>query len=173
MNSQQWRKRLTYLAMSVFVGWHTLAITIGPAPESNMTEGLRLLVRPYLTFFSLETKWDFFAPNVGKKNQFRYVVHDSAGNEQTFVPADELNRFSPSFNWYRLWYVTIMDSPDIHGDSVAAFFCRKHAALRPVSITLLEIQEGDFFPDDHLNGKHPLDSEFVTVNTLKRVTCPG
>lgn len=173
MNSQRWRERLTYLAMSVFVGWHTLAIVIAPAPDSRMTERLRLLLQPYLTLFSLDTKWDFFTPDVSRKNQFRYVIRDSAGKEQTFVPADELNRLSPSFNWFRLWYVTVMGSPDVHGDSVAAFFCRKHTALRPASITLLEIQEGYFWPDDHLNGKHPLDSEFVTVNTLKRVTCPG
>lgn len=173
MNSQQWRERLAYLAMSVFVGWHTLAIVIAPAPDSRMIERLRLLLQPYLTLFSLDTKWDFFTPDVSRKNQFRYVIRDSAGKEQTFVPADELNRLSPSFNWFRLWYVTVMGSPDVHGDSVAAFFCRKHTALRPASITLLEIQEGYFWPDDHLNGKHPLDSEFVTVNTLKRVTCPG
>ncbi len=173
MSSQQWRRRLTYLAMSVFVGWHTLAMAIAPAPENSMTEQLRVLLQPYLTLFSLDTKWDFFAPDTGKKNQFRYVIRDGAGKEQTFVPADELNRFSPTFSWFRLWYVTIMDSPEVHGDSIAAFFCRKHAALRPASITLLEIQEGEFWPADHLNGKHPLDSEFVTVNTLKSVKCPS
>jgi hypothetical protein len=158
--------------MSVFVGWHTLAIVIAPAPDNNMTGRLHLLLQPYLTLFSLDTRWDFFAPDVSGKNQFRYVVRDSAGKEQTFTPSDELSRLSPSFNWFRLWYVSVMDSPELHGNFIAAFFCRKHAALRPDSITLLEIQENYFWPRDHLNGKHPLDSEFVAVNTLKRVTCP-
>ena len=172
MSSQQWRRRLIYLAMSVFVVWHTLAMVVAPAPDNNITERLRPLLQPYLTLFSIDTRWDFFAPDVSRKNQFRYVIRDSAGKEQTFVPSDELNRLSPSFTWFRLWYVTVMDSPDVYGDTFAAFFCRKHAALRPASITLLEIQEGYFWPHDHLNGKHPLDSEFITVNTLKRVPCP-
>jgi hypothetical protein len=158
--------------MSVFVVWHTLAMVVAPAPDNNITERLRPLLQPYLTLFSIDTRWDFFAPDVSRKNQFRYVIRDSAGKEQTFVPADELNRLSPSYTWFRLWYVTVMESPDVHGDTFAAFFCLKHAALRAASITLLEIQEGYFWPHDHLSGKHPLDSEFVTVNTLKRFTCP-
>jgi hypothetical protein len=30
----------------------------------------------------------------------------------------------------------------------------------------------DFAPEDHLDGKTPRDSEFVSVNVLKRVPCP-
>jgi hypothetical protein len=67
-----------------------------------------------------------------------------------------------------------MDKPDVYGDLAAAFFCRKHAALHPVSIILLDAEQTrDFTPEDQLNGKHPLDPEFVTVTTVKKIACKG
>ena len=49
-----WRQRLTYLVMSVFVAWHTLAMVIAPAPDSSVLVGtLRAALQPYLTLFKL------------------------------------------------------------------------------------------------------------------------
>src|SRR5947209_12412850 len=63
-----WRQRLTYLAMSLFVGWHTLAIFVSPTPTaSGMVQSLRSLVQPYISFFRLDNQWSFFAPNVGRQ----------------------------------------------------------------------------------------------------------
>jgi hypothetical protein len=50
--------------------------------------------------------------------------------------------------------------------------CRQHAALHPVSITFLEYHEEAFTPADQLNGKNPMDPEFITVNTVTSVQCP-
>ena len=173
MISKQWCERLIYTALSVFVAWHTLAIVVAPAPDGSVTvQSLRRLLHPYLTLFRLDNKWDFYAPNVGKGHQFRYVIEDVAGTRHTFLPTDDLSWFHPSHWWFRAWYDAIAESPDVHGDSIAARLCRQHAALRPVAITLLNLEEKDFLPADHLSGKHPLDSEFVTVHTLKRVRCP-
>ncbi len=173
MISKQWCERLIYTALSVFVAWHTLAIVVAPAPDGSVTvQSLRRLLHPYLTLFRLDNKWDFYAPNVGKGHQFRYVIEDAAGTRHTFMPTDDLSWFHPSHWWFRAWYDAIAESPDVHGDSIAARLCRQHAALRPVAITLLNLEEKDFLPADHLSGKHPLDSEFVTVHTLKRVRCP-
>jgi hypothetical protein len=173
MISRQWRERLLYAAMSLFVAWHTLAMVVAPAPNSSvMAQSFRKLLHPYLTLFRLDNKWDFYAPNVGKGHQFRYVVADAAGTRHTFMPTDDLSWYHPSHWWFRAWYDAIVESPEIHGDAVAARLCRQHAALRPVSITFLNLEEKDFSPEDHLGGKHPLDSEFVTVKTLKRVKCP-
>ena len=172
MISKPWRDRLGYLAMSFFVVWHAMAIVIGPAPEdSPPIESLRVLFRPYLTLFRLENTWAFF-DRVSRSAQFRYVLGDAAGKDYTFVPIEEFKWFHPRYNWFERAYWYIMENPELHGDYFAGYFCRQHAALKPVSITLLAILEQDFWPDDRLQGHEPLDPEFVTVSTLKWAACP-
>lgn len=174
MISQQWRESLTYTAMSVFVAWHTVAMVIAPAPDDSlMAQSARRLFQPYLSLFRLDNHWNFFAPDINQGFRLRYDIEDAAGKLHTISPADELNWFHPNYFWFGSWYFSILDSPDIHGDTAAAFFCDKHASLHPAAITLLEIQEKDFSPVDQRNGKHRLDPEFISVNTLKRVKCPN
>lgn len=174
VNAIQWRNRLTFAAMSLVVGWHSLAMVVAPAPNGSATiQSLRLLLQPYLSFFRLDTPWNFFAP-VGKHAQFRYVVEDAAGNKHTFVPTEESNLSLPRYVWWRefkYFYDGVMESPESRGDAAGALLCRKHAALQPLSVTLLELREEDFRPEDRLRGKSPLDPEFVSVNTLIRVEC--
>ena len=72
MISKPWRERLIFVAMSVFVVWHTIAMVLAPAPENSVTvQSLRVVFQPYLTLFKLDNPWDFFAPNVEKGAQFR------------------------------------------------------------------------------------------------------
>ena len=33
----RWRRRLTYVAMSAFVAWHTIAMVIAPAPYGSVS----------------------------------------------------------------------------------------------------------------------------------------
>jgi hypothetical protein len=170
MVSKQWRERLSYTAMSVFLGWHTLAMVIAPAPQASETvQALRLLLDPYLTLFELDHTWQFFSPDVARGDQLRYVIKDASGQSHTFVPSAKWRWFHPGILG---WDESILDDPNVYGHSLAAFFCREHASLGPVSISLLKVEEKDFTPADHLNGKHPLDPEFITVRTLKRFKCP-
>jgi hypothetical protein len=172
MIAKQWRERLTYAAMSAFVAWHALATIIAPAPDtSEAIRALRIPFQPYLSLFKLDNQWDFFAPNVGSGSQFRYVVEDSSGNQHPFIPDRDLSWYHPSFFWFRSWFNAIFDASDVYADAAAEFFCRKHAALHPVSVIILEAEQGDFEPEDQLAGKRPLDPEFVTVNTVKKVEC--
>jgi hypothetical protein len=173
MISKRWRVRLAYTAMSLFVAWHTLAMVVAPAPDNSViVQAIRLLLQPYLTLFYLDNKWGFYAPDIDPGKQFRYVIEDSAGQRHTFVPADELSWLHPGYWWFSQWYVAIMDSPNVYGDFATAWFCRKHALLHPVSITMLGIQGKDFWPDDYLSGKQRMDPEFLTVNTLITAECP-
>jgi hypothetical protein len=172
MISRQWRDRLICTAMSVFVAWHTLALVVAPAPDSAIAQSFRSVLHPYLALFRLDNRWDFYAPEVGKGRQFRYDIEDASANRHSFVPTDELSWYHPEYWWFRAWYDAVMDYPESYADHFAALLCRKQAALHPISITLLNFQVGDFSPEDHLSGKHPLDSEFVTVTTLKHVICP-
>jgi hypothetical protein len=174
MISQQWRSRLSFAAMSVFLAWHTAAMVIAPVPEhSELVRTLRVPFHPYVAFFRLDNMWDFFAPNVGSPSELRYIVEDTRGNHHTFVPAKDLNWFHPYFFWSNSWYNAIMDTPESYADTAGEIFCHKHAALRPVSIIFLEANSDDFTPQDELAGKHPMDPEFVTVSTVKRVACTG
>ena len=169
---QEWRDRATYAALSAFLAWHTLGLLIAPARESYMSNSLRALLQPYLTFLSLDNQWDFFAPTVGEGSRLRYVIQDRSGKNHAFLPAEELNWFHPNFHWLRSWYYRIIDDPDHYGDDAAARFCRKHAALQPLAITFYEIQEERFTRDDYLRGKDRTDPEFFTVKMLRGIRCP-
>jgi hypothetical protein len=175
MISNEWRKRLTYTAMSVFLAWHTLAIVVAPASSSVTAQGIRGVLQPYLSLFRLDNVWNFFAPPHGDMgmSQFRYVIEDKAGTKFNFMPEEEFSGLHPSYFWFRGWYNAIIDNPDQYADIAAAMYCKKHASLSPVSITLLEIEENEFKRSDFLAGKKRWDSEFVTVKTIKQVKCPA
>jgi hypothetical protein len=176
MISDTVRKRLIYAAMSVFLAWHTLALIVAPAPlGSVMAERLHVLLQPYLSLLRLDNPWNFFAPYSGRMNtsRFRYVIEDAAGQKLIFTPAEELGRFNPSYFWFRAWYTEVIDQPDDYADIAAALYCRRHASLNPVSITLLEIEEKDFMRTDFLAGKDRWSPEFVTEKTIRRVLCPA
>ena len=172
MISKKLRGRLIYLAMSLFVGWHTMAMILAPAPDDNSTiESLRFPFQPYLSFFKLQNTWAFF-DDISRSHQLRYVINDAAGKQHTFVPIDDFEWFHPRYNWFKITYWAVMESPELYGEYFAASSCRRHAALKPASVDLLLIQEEDFRPEDLLRGHRPLDPQFTTVNTLMRVDCP-
>jgi hypothetical protein len=164
---------VAYTAMSLLLVWHTLAMMIASAPESDITAAARVLLNPYLTLFRLNNRWGFFSPAVDLGVQFRYVVEDAAGQRHTFVPADKLSRFHPTSIWFRDRYRAIMASFETHSEAAAAEFCREHAAQQPVSITFLEIEQKHFAAEDRLSGKRPLDPEFVSEHTLGTIKCPA
>jgi hypothetical protein len=89
------------------------------------------------------------------------------------MPEAEFSKFSPHYFWFRGWYNEIADHPDDYADIAAALFCKKHASLNPVSVTLLEVEEKDFTQADFLAGKGRWDPEFVSENTIKNVPCPA
>ena len=174
MNLQHWRTRLTYAAMSGFVAWHTAAMVIAPAPdESESVNALSVAFQPYLSLFQLGNRWGFFAPDVGTGSLLRYIVEDSRGSHHVFTPLQDVNRFHPSSYWFRFSHNAVMRLPETYGDSTGAMLCAQHASLHPVSVILVQVEEGDFTPEDRLAGKHPMDPEFVTTSTLKKVKCRG
>ena len=166
-------QRLTYVAMSVLLAWHTFVMIIGPAPESLATGAARWLAQPYLTFFGLQNEWGFFAPTVSPGYHFSYVIEDTAGEKHTFTPADSLNNFHPVSIWKRDYFTKIMTTPDVYGEAAGAALCLEQASLNPVNVTLLEVEHKEFWPNDLLDGKRPTDAAFVKVKTLRTVTCPG
>jgi hypothetical protein len=167
-----WRQRLTYFAMSAFVAWHTLAMVIAPAPALSVSvQTLRAVLQPYLTLFGLDNAWDFFAPAIGS-GRLRYTIEDAAGVTHAFTPAERLSWFHPDYIWFRAWYFSIIDNPDIYADRAGALLCRQYAALRPVSITFLYDEQASFTAADQLSGKHPMDPEFIAEHPVKTVECP-
>jgi hypothetical protein len=172
--SKRSRERLIYLGMSLIVGWHGFAIIIAPSPDSSaIVQTLRPIVQPYLSLFRLDDKWNFFVP-AGKFMHLRYVVEDAAGKQHLFIPAEDP---SGSVARYAMWrefkylYEGVMEIPEVRSEPFAALLCRKHAALDPVSISFLQVQELDFSPQDYLQGHRRFDPEFISVNTLATVKC--
>jgi hypothetical protein len=159
-----WRERVTYTAMSLLVVWHTLAMVVAPGAEnSELIRALRTVFNPYLRLFKLDNQWGFFAPEVANGMILRYVIKD---------PDAGLNWFHPSSIWLRAWYVAVLEGPDDFGEEFGALFCRQHAELHPATITLFEVDEQDYSPQDRLRGKQPLDPEFVKVAEVKSFECP-
>ena len=163
---------LAYVAMSVLVVWHCIAMVVATAPDSQLTQSARALFDPYLTLFGLDQNWGFFAPDVPTGFQFRYTVEDAAGARHAFTPDEALSRFHPDSIWLRDRYKTVMRDPETYAQAAATAICREHAALRPVSVTLIDVEQNEFTPADRLQGKHPLDPEFVSVTELKAIPCP-
>jgi hypothetical protein len=157
--------------MSLLVTWHTFAMVVAPSPDSDITDAARSILDPYLTLFRLDNGWGFFAPDVGHGSQFRYVIEDAAGNRTTFIPAETLNRFHPTSIWMRDRYIAVMEKPRAYADAAGAALCQDHAALKPIAVTLLELEQKEFLPADRLKGKRPLDPEFVDLKTVKTVPC--
>ena len=61
-----------------------------------------------------------------------------------------------------------------YGDYFAKFFCRKQAALRPAIITLLAVEEAEFWPQDFLLGKNrTVDSEYLKDEVVYQAECPS
>jgi len=166
------RQRLTYIAMSLFVTWQTLVIVVAPAPSSYLSDAIRTVLQPYMTLLRLDSQWDFFAPNVGEGSRLRYIIEDQNGVRHTFDPARQLSWFHPKYFWVRGWYYAIMDDPDLYADAAIARFCKEHAALHPVAITLIEMQEERFTREDDLAGKDRNDPQFFTAKTIKHAPCP-
>jgi len=170
----RWRARLTTLAMSLLVGWHSLALFVAPAPaDSTTVQALRSVLQPYLSLLRLDTGWGFFAP-VGKHAQFRYVIKDGGGIDHTFVPTEEAATSIPKYVWWREWkylFDGIMESAEARASSLGPLLCREHPELDPLFVTLVKIQEENYLPDDVVNGKRPLDPEYATVETLVRIPC--
>jgi hypothetical protein len=172
MSSKLMENRLVYLAASAFVAWHTVAISVAPMPESSdLVQALRRFLDPYLGVLRLDNGWGYFAPTIGKWPQLKYVIEDPAGKLHTFVPVDAVNRYHPLYRRLGYWYGEIMESPDLYADYAAELLCRRHPDLKPVRITLLEVVETDYWPEDRLRGKQPRDMEYVTMNTLKTAEC--
>jgi hypothetical protein len=171
---KRWRERLMYAAASVFLAWHTLALVIAPAPSSSLLIGtLRDLMQPYLTLLRLDNDWGFFGPNVLPGSEFQYVVEDADRKTHDYSPSDELSWFHPSMYWFRSWYGSIISFPDLYADAAISYFCRKHADLHPVSVTLLDYRGTGFTREDYLAGKRPMDPEFYVVHTVKEAQCQG
>jgi hypothetical protein len=175
VNPVPWRQHLTYAAMSLVVAWHSIAMMVSPAPNgSEIVASMRQFFHPYLALFRLETPWNFFAP-VGKHAEFRYVVEDDAGQGHTFVPSEETAQSLSRYVWWREFKYfndAIMASPEFRADAAGTVLCQRHAALKPVSVTILEVVEQNYRPTDELLGKHPLDPEFAVVVPERRVACP-
>jgi len=157
--------------MSAFLAWHTVAMVLSPVPNNNMTVGaFRALFQPYLTFIGLDNSWDFFSP-MGVGYQFLYVITDAGKKEHTFMPIEQFVWFQPTHRWHEKIYDQVMYEPDIYSEYFASSFCRKHAALNPVSIRLLARQEEVYWPEDYLAGRNRFEDDYVIVNVLKQFAC--
>jgi len=175
MVTARWRERLIYLAMSLVVAWHTMAIVVAPMPDdSAMVQWFRAIATPYISVFRLDNHWNFFAPVITRQTQLSYTVEDTAGERHVFKPTQEVTWSLPRyFMWREFKYLNegIMEDPEAYGDRIISLLCRRHASLNPAFVSLSQIQELDFRPENYLQGHRPLDPPFVNVVTFANAAC--
>jgi hypothetical protein len=165
------RRILIYSGMWFIVVWQSLAMIVSVTPESALSSFVRPIFDPYLTLFRLENGWGFFAPNVEQGLQFRYVVEDASGARHEFTPTDKLSRYDPTWIWMSDRFRMVMFEPEKYGDAFGQSVCREQAALNPVSVTLIAVDQERFWPEDWSAGNNPLDPAFVKQRTFKVVRC--
>jgi hypothetical protein len=166
-----WRQRLFYAAASIFVVLHTVTLLIGPMPDSVLKVALLGVLHPYAAPLRLTSTWDFYAPGIGFGTQFRYTVEDGAGQNHTFIPSANISWFDPKYWWSSEWYKTVVKYPEDYAEVAGTLLCHEHAALKPVAVTLIQVQQKGFSFTDQLDGKHPVDPEFFDEETVGRVQC--
>jgi hypothetical protein len=155
--------------MSGFVAWHSLAMIVAPTSDTSaVSQALRRVLTPYLVFFELDHSWRFFGPEVGRGEQLRVVISSQSGQQRAFVPSAEWHWFHPGILG---WDERVMHETEVYAPPFVTFLCRKYAALEPTSISIFRVQENEFRPEDHLNGGHPLDPQFTTVQFVKSLAC--
>jgi len=172
MAAKAWRQRAIYAAMSAFLAWQSFAILAAPLPEgSAVARALRPILHPYVSLLLLDNHWDFFAPNVEAGYELRYILETADGASRILVPMKKISWFHPYYIWTDQWQDAIIDRPETYADLAAALFCREQASWRPASVTLVKVEQKDFWPQDYLAGKRPFDPDFVTEKVLTRVPC--
>jgi hypothetical protein len=67
----------------------------------------------------------------------------------------------------------MLEEPERYGDIVGAALCKEHAELKPISVTLIEVEQKDFEREDRRAGKSPFDLEFLDTKMVKTVQCPA
>ena len=173
LTSTQWQ-RASHLCGNVIAARlaHRCYRGRGVARQCDYAVGT-FAIRALFVSIQAGNEWSFYAPDVRVEPEFRYVVEDASGERHTFVPADKLSRYHPTDIWVKDWYIHVMDNPETYSEFVAAYLCREHASLHPVSITLLEIDQKEFSPAGPTERKTPLRSEFLDKKTLATVQCPN
>lgn len=172
VRSKRTRTRFTFVAMSLFVVWHSLAMLVAAAPGSQLTNSARVLFNPYLMLFGLDSQWGFFAPDVPNGNTFRYAVEDAAGNRRIFTPVEQWSPLQPTFIWFRDRYKNVMENFDEFAEAAVISICKEHADFNPVTVTLIDVTQKNFTREDRLSGKSPLDPEFVERQEMDPIRCP-
>ncbi len=148
-----------------------LALLVAPAPDGYLKQSALKFLNPYLNLLFIQNDWGFFSP-VGLSAQVQYLVVDKAGVEHAFEPTQQFGWYDPTALWKKDRIRTVSSEPAVFADGMAAFLCKKHAELNAETIVLIKIdQQREFLPEDHLNGMHPMDSDFSLKEELKRHTC--
>src|SRR5262245_49379353 len=70
--------------VSLLLGWHLLALLVGPlsVPRSILGEKLQVVFRPYLQATFLDHAYKFFAPDPGPSHLIRYDVELADGSHK-------------------------------------------------------------------------------------------
>ncbi len=160
------------LAASLFLIWHSLVIVIGPAPGSYLLGRVYRVFDPYLSFFHLENYWAFFAPNPASGNLLRYAVRDEYGQQHIFKLTEDHRRSEPAYLRHTTFYTAISDHKDPgYTASAARYLCQRHAGLKPASIVFITGQQLRLPRQAWLDGKRPLDDDYMEVVYQDPISC--
>lgn len=165
------RRRLGFVAGSLFLAWHALAIVVGPAPASHAAGAAYPAFAPYLRVLDLDHGWSFFAPNPGRGRLLRYAVIDGAGARHDRRLTEALTPLDPAYlRWTTLYAYLDVDLPH-HLRAAADHLCRRHRDLDPRAIVFVHRDQLTLTPESYRAGHRPLDEDYVTTTELAPLEC--
>jgi len=156
MAAKAWRRYAVYTAVSAFLAWHSFVMLTAPLPEASaVAQALSPILHPYLSLFSLDNRWDFFAPSVRPGYELRYILETADGSSRVVVPMKKISWYNPYFIWTDMWQDAIIDHPETYADLAAGLFCREQGSLRPTAVSLMDVEQREFWPQDFWPARTP------------------
>ncbi len=158
------------MAAMLFI-WHALALFWGPMPDFYSKQTLDGWMRPYLRATNNDHSWAFFAPNPGRARVVSAHLILNDGQAREIAMWKWLPRQHPAY----LRITTMLDevrseSPDV-SRALSLHVCALYRDARSVRL-VVDIQYV-LGADEYLQGKRPLDEEYLEREEMKEQLCPS
>lgn len=165
------KKRVLYIAASLFAIWHSGALIIAPAPESYLINSIYRWYKPYLSFFNINNGWAFFAPNPHTGVRMYYILRNTSGEQKKIDFTSSLRRQTTVFQRYTMMqdYLSLKASP--YTQSAAMYLCGRHKDFDPVSLRFEFHRAAVLKPEQYLQGLHATDEENLIIEQGDELPC--
>ena len=160
-----------FLAASIFLTYHTLAICLAPAPDSYLRRKVAPFFEPYLKIFHLNNNWGYFAPDPASGILMRYRIEDEDGKMHVFKLTENLKRSDPDFMRMTSLFNKMPGMSPAYLQGIASYLCGRNSAIKPVRLQFMEGHQVRLSPWAWFRGKRPMDDEYMRLKLREWRMC--